>query len=73
MPVIVIGAGGHGRVVADASHQLVATARRLPEFPDREVEWRSFLAQLRERAVDDLLPESFDARIVEVFGPIIPP
>jgi hypothetical protein len=45
---------------------------RLPEFPDREVEWRSFLALLEEHAVDDLLPESFDGLILEVFGPIIP-
>lgn len=45
--------------------------KRLPDFPDRAEEWRSYLDSLAEQQVDGLLPPAFDGLITEVFAPIL--
>ncbi len=47
-------------------------AARSPEFPDRAVEWTSYLFFLREHSdVDGALPETFDYLVEEVFAELL--
>jgi capsular polysaccharide biosynthesis protein len=47
-------------------------AARSPEFPDRAVEWTSYLFFLREHSdVDGALPETFDYLVEEVFADLL--
>ena len=47
-------------------------AVRAKEFPDREVEWTSYLFFLRDYSdVDGALPETFDYLVEDVFAELI--
>ena len=60
---------GAGFNLIDLEHLVAA---RSPEFPDRAIEWPSYLFFLREHAgVDGSLPSSFDSLVEDVFAELL--
>lgn len=68
-PVIVVGAAGHGQVVADA---LQASGRMVPGFVDRSVARRATVAGLPVRGDDDWVKAvTLEDRVVVGAGAVV--